>query len=218
MTEFLNTLDKLTLTKLYKEFGNKENERKKYATNKASTLAEWLVEEGNVTLEDIKSFLDNQSKESPEVVSAPANSIQAMLESGDIDTNKIKQKQSNSDKNAVLAFKKKMELKAMEKVVITITPAHATTLDNEKQCETFMFANQFFSCGRVVPYNVPVEVPRCILNVIKEQQVPVYFDVSKQPQSSSIKMMTKVAMQPRFNVVELDRDTIQGQDIVIASN
>ena len=44
MTEFLNTLDKLTLTKLYKEFGNKENERKKYATNKASTLAEWLVD------------------------------------------------------------------------------------------------------------------------------------------------------------------------------
>lgn len=195
MTDFLNSLDRKSLMKIYKEFGNKD--KGNYATQSKETLVKWLSTENKISQDDISLFLNGL-----EITSTQSTEV--------IDPKKVKQSYDNADKNALLHFQNEMKRKAMETVVISVIPQDKRTIEIGKQAESFCFANQFFECSRVVPFNTPVEVPRCIADVIREAVAPQYksFENSKGVKSQEFTLYAGYPLMPKYNVVELDKKAL----------
>ena len=69
-----------------------------------------------------------------------------------------------------------------------------------KECETFTVENAYFSIGKVIPFNVPVEIPRCLAESIKEIKTHKVITLSEENQRIQ-KRLSNVIRVPRYNVV-----------------
>lgn len=216
MTEYLDKLNRATLMKLYTQLGAKD--KGNHATQTKATLIEWLVQEG-VTQEQCEAVLGNTETETKEVESKQESNTKVTVDITEIDPDKLKTAYANNDRNALLKFQNEAKKKAMETVIITVTPRSQRDQEVGKTAESFFFSNQFFSVGRVVPFNVPCEVPSCVANVIKESIAPVYTELPNNPNRAKgdIYVNATYRMMPKYNVVFHDKATLANQSVVVAT-
>ena len=214
MTEYLDKLNRATLMKLYTQLGAKD--KGNHATQTKATLIEWLVQEG-VTQEQCEAVLGNTETEEVETKQEPTTKV--TVDITEIDPNKLKAAYTNNDRNALLRFQNEAKKKAMETVIITVTPRSQRDQEVGKTAESFFFSNQFFSVGRVVPFNVPCEVPSCVASVIKESVAPVYTELPNNPNRAKgdIYVNATYVMMPKYNVVYHDKASLANQSIVVAT-
>lgn len=111
----------------------------------------------------------------------------------------VQQAPNKSEKilqNQILEMRKK----ALETVIATITCLDAKDISMNKECETFTVENAYFSIGKVIPFNVPVEIPRCLAESIKEIKTHKVITLSEENQRIQ-KRLSNVIRVPRYNVV-----------------
>lgn len=92
-----------------------------------------------------------------------------------------------------------MRKKAMETVIVTYSPNNTRDIESGKSAETFFVENRYFQVAKVVPFNVPCEVPRCIAQNILEALAPVYFRYDEDVARRS-KKLGEYRMVPKYNV------------------
>lgn len=69
--------------------------------------------------------------------------------------------------------------KEAEKTVIAyVSPLSREDLSIGKTAEAFMTGNAYFTISCVVPFNVYVEIPKCIAQCIKETQMPIITELT----------------------------------------
>lgn len=211
MTEYLEQLNRANLMKLYTQLGAKD--KGNHATQTKAVLIEWLVSEG-VTKEQCEEVLSEVAETKQEKVSQSS----VVVNLNEIDPNKLKSAYANNDRNELLRFQNETKKKALEKVVITVTPRSQRDIEAGKTAESFFFSNQFFSVGRVVPFNIPCEVPTCIANVIKESVAPTYTEIPQNPNriKGDIYIHATYRMTPKYNVVFHDKASLANQKVVVA--
>lgn len=211
MTEYLEQLNRANLMKLYTQLGAKD--KGNHATQTKAVLIEWLVSEG-VTKEQCEEVLSEVTETKQEKVSQSS----VVVNLNEIDPNKLKSAYANNDRNELLRFQNETKKKALEKVVITVTPRSQRDIEAGKTAESFFFSNQFFSVGRVVPFNIPCEVPTCIANVIKESVAPTYTEIPQNPNriKGDIYIHATYRMTPKYNVVFHDKASLANQKVVVA--
>lgn len=151
-----------------------------------------FIYDSNTSLDEIKDFFNyiDSTKEK--------TSKKAVVEQEIEQENKKASKQilSNDDYKKFVAAQRKA---AMETVIVTITPNHPRDIEMGKTAETFFIDNQHFQVAKVVPFNVPCEVPKCIAENIKEALAPVYYQYSNED-ARILKKLGEYRMIPKYNV------------------
>lgn len=151
-----------------------------------------FIYDSNTSLDEIKDFFNyiDSTKEK--------TSKKAVVEQEIEQENKKASKQilNNDDYKKFVAAQRKA---AMETVIVTITPNHPRDIEMGKTAETFFIDNQHFQVAKVVPFNVPCEVPKCIAENIKEALAPVYYQYSNED-ARILKKLGEYRMIPKYNV------------------
>lgn len=155
-----------------------------------------FIYDSNITLDEIKDFFNyiESSKEK----SSKKPEVETTLETEVKQENKKASNQvlTNDDYKRFVAAQRK---KAMDTVIITITPNHPRDIEMGKTAETFFIDNQHFQVAKVVPFNVPCEVPKCVADNILEAMAPVYYKYSNED-SIILKKLGEYRMIPKYNV------------------
>lgn len=100
-----------------------------------------------------------------------------------------------------------MRKTALEPVVVTITCLDEKDISMNKECETFSIENGHFSVGKVVPFNIPVEIPRALVDAIREIKMSKVIALSDEQQRLQ-KRLSVVTRVPRYNVAIMDREAL----------
>lgn len=132
-------------------------------------------------------------------------------ESKDIGTSltEVKKLQSKSHNNEQLNLRrliKDAKEKAFQTVIVTVTPADPRDIETKKECEAFSIENQYFKVSRVVPFNIPCEVEKCIAQLIKDTKY-VKNIVNTPSQVKETLMYSRQVMVPKYNITINDVNT-----------
>lgn len=151
-----------------------------------------FIYDSNTSLDEIKDFFsyidstkEKAKKETKVVEEVAQENVKAS-----------KQILTNDDYKKFVTEQRK---KAMETVIVTINPANPRDIEMGKTAETFFIDNQHFQVAKVVPFNVPCEVPKCIADNIKEALAPVYFMYNNED-ALKLKKLGEYRMVPKYNV------------------
>lgn len=153
-----------------------------------------FIYDSNTSLDDIKDFFSYIDSEKEKANKEKEIKVEKEVEQENIKASN--QILTNDDYKKFVAAQRK---KAMETVIVTINPANPRDIEMGKTAETFFIDNQHFQVAKVVPFNVPCEVPRCIADNIKEALAPIYFQYSNED-ALQIKRLGEYRMVPKYNV------------------
>lgn len=106
-------------------------------------------------------------------------------------------------KNQILEMRKR----ALEPVVVTITCLDEKDISMNKECEMFSVENAYFSVGKIIPFNIPVEIPRALVDMIKEIKMSKVITLSEAQQRIQ-KRLSIVTRVPRYNVAIMDKEAL----------
>lgn len=201
MKEYLNSLKRQQLIKLYNNFGA---EKVNCMLLKNDELKQRLLDEKILTKDTAEEFLlkgISQSKlnETKQVVTA-IKEPSPELEITDDATVIISNKQAVTEAT-VKELAVKMKKQAMEMLVVTIQSLSNRDIEAGKKSDTIYFANEYFSVAKVVPFGVRCELPRCIVEIAKEALAPVYtqFESFAEQRKAGVKGVYR--MQPKYSVI-----------------
>lgn len=151
-----------------------------------------FIYDSNTSLDDIKDFF-NYIDSTKEKTSKNTKVVEEVAQEN---VKASKQILTNDDYKKFVTEQRK---KAMETVIVTINPANPRDIEIGKTAETFFVDNQHFQVAKVVPFNVPCEVPKCIADNIKEALAPIYFMYSNED-ALKLKKLGEYRMVPKYNV------------------
>jgi len=207
MLDYLKSLKRNDLIKLYANFGTNSEIKKNPIRNKNDIIVNALVEEQVLTKDVAIDFLlkkDNkeivQAENTAKVISNPVSevvTVQSKSESPDV----IISKQITSQEQQLRELATKMKQEAMETLVVTITPTSESYLKDKKNGETIFFSNQFFSLAKLVPFNVKCELPRCIVEIAMEAVTPVYTSFDDIDTRKRTGRLGVYQLTPKYNVI-----------------
>lgn len=202
MKEYLDTLKRQQLIKLYSAFGI---DKIKCMSLNNNELKKRLLDEQILTKDTAESFLNKGITKqdltaTKEVVQAIKENTQQELEVTDDATviiSKVTAKEQADTKSLSLRMRKK----AMEPLVVTIQSLSTRDIEAGKKSDTIYFANEYFSVAKVVPFGVKCELPRCIVEIAKEALAPVYtaFESFADQRKAGVKGVYR--MQPKYSVI-----------------
>lgn len=92
-----------------------------------------------------------------------------------------------------------MKKEALETIVVTITPLDERDITTGKDCEIFSIENSFMSIGKIVPFNIPVELPKCLVQSIREIMIMKVVPLNDEQQRIQKRYSTVIRV-PRYNV------------------
>ena len=99
----------------------------------------------------------------------------------------------NKGKKSMAQKAKEMEARARELVVVTLID-NDTRENNQTTVAVVNCSNNYFDLGTVyIPLNVPVEVRRGHLNVLKEIEIPLH---TKNPKNG----LSETRLRPRYTI------------------
>ena len=99
----------------------------------------------------------------------------------------------NKGKKSMAQKAKEMEAKARELVVVTLID-NDTRENNQTTVAVVNCSNNYFDLGTVyIPLNVPVEVRRGHINVLKEIEIPLH---TKNPKNG----LSETRLRPRYTI------------------
>ena len=213
MKSYLQTLKRNDLIKLYANFGIDAELRKSPLKLNNIVLID-LLESENILTKDIAiEFLQGSAKD--EVLAAKklsleiANSLPSNEETFEtlvVDGKEAKEvmisKRIANQAQEVQALATKMREEAMETLVVKISPISDNDIRTRgKNSEIIMFANQYFSLAKAVPFNVKCELPRCIVKLAQEAVAPVYIPFEDAETRKKTGRMGIYQLAPKYNVI-----------------
>lgn len=160
-----------------------------------STQEQELIDE----VEEKKDFFKQE-------VQKPQVDIKSMLPYDEdkgrlLTTHEIEQKAQTADAITLRNLVAKEKKKALETVIVEITPTDKRDIAAGKNCEIFITGNQYFTVTCAVPFGVPTEVPRCIAQVINETYSTRYVTLSEEEQKRRSFHPTTLAQRTKkFNL------------------
>lgn len=150
-----------------------------------------FIFDSQVTAQEITDFFDS--------ISDKDDSKEAESKIKEIEQENSKASKSSVNPSDLRALVAEMRKKALETVIVTYSPNNTRDIEAGKTAETFFVENRYFQVAKVVPFNVPCEVPRCIAQNIQEALAPVYLryeeDVARRA-----KKLGEYRMVPKYNV------------------
>jgi len=209
MLDYLKSLKRNDLIKLYANFGTNPEIKKSLMKNKNEALVNSLVDEQVLTIETAKSFLvkDNtkaveEAKKTADVISNPPVEIESIQSNQEETKDIIIAKRVSNQAQEVRDLANKLKEEAMETLVVKISPISDNDIRTKgKNSEVIMFANQYFSLAKAVPFNVKCELPRCIVKIAQEAVSPVYIPFEDMDTRKKTGRMGVYQLAPKYNVV-----------------
>lgn len=200
MKDFLESLKRPALLKVYKEFGEKFDG---WYKAKTPELIQKLVDSG-ISQERVELFVetDNAAEAERKEIETKNAAIDEYAKSkGLVNKNKEVTQQN------VHQLAKEMEKNARRMVIVKYSPNNPTDKQmDEKTAETFMVENMYFTVSRIVPFNVPCEVEYCIAQAIKDAMYPAIeqYDMSRAKTyngtAGTVRALSGIRMLPKYNV------------------
>lgn len=215
---YLESLKINQLRKLYSVFGLNPQITKRLVSVKQKDLILILKQESMISDSQAKEYLENQTFEGINDILDMVNNQRNVNNSADslpnIEPKETNKKLKIEDANTVAQFNLEMRKRALEPVIAEIVSLDPKDNQLNKQCETFFVDNQIFDVVRVVPFGVPCELPRCIVENIQEARFPVYRQYSEAEQKIE-KSLGTYLMQPKYSVTIYNKDDIHSGRINI---
>lgn len=175
-----------------------DDEKNNVKTWNKATLINRIVN-SDLTDEELESLLPVQAQDNTPTTSEDT------AKSED-----IAKPEAQSDEPSATTLKNmiaEMRKTALEPVVVTITCLDEKDISMNKECETFSIENGHFSVGKVVPFNIPVEIPRALVDAIREIKMSKVIALSDEQQRLQ-KRLSVVTRVPRYNVAIMDREAL----------
>lgn len=208
MKEYLDSLKRQQLIKIYTKFGLDNEVKSNILKAKNDTLKELILNEELVTKDIAEEFLlDKNSeviKEFDELVNGVReHNSQPEIEVSGEDNNPtiVIAKAVTKSKQDLKELATKMKKEAMQLIVATIQTKYARDVEAGKKCETIYFANQYFSVAKVVPFGVKCALPRCIVEVASEAKAPIYYQFNSFEQQRKAGRMGNYVLEPKYDVM-----------------
>ena len=209
MKEYLDSLKRNDLVKLYTKFGTDQSFKSNILKQKNAKLKELLLEELVVTKDVAESFLGNKANNGKvENVVKLARNIQELNEQPHIEITQednnpaiLVSKAVTKGKQHLKELAEKMKKEAMTMLVATIQTQYDRDIEAGKKCETLYFSNQYFSVAKVVPFGVKCALPRCIVEIAQEAKAPVYHQYKTFEEQRSAGRMANYVLQPKYSVL-----------------
>lgn len=101
-----------------------------------------------------------------------------------------------SAKADLLRLQKEQKKRALELVVVNVTPRDKRDISIGKKGEVVSIENQFFALSKFIPFNNPVEIPRCVAENLADIFIPVVYE-NNDPKANTLH---KVVMEPKYAV------------------
>lgn len=208
MLEYLNSLKRSELLKLMKKFGTIE-----YGNSiTKDEIVEHLSSNGILREEEIELISNGETEETNQLLADAVEKASLMKEANlkaegkdenvSHENKKSPEERAKDRPESLADVMLRMRRKALEPVVVTITPLDTQELGLQKDAGVFSFTNQFFTKSVVVPYNVKQEVPRCIAEVAMAMRVRT--SVANNPEdfrSGKTTSLSTVVMRNKYNVI-----------------
>ncbi|EHZ2023223.1 hypothetical protein K5K75_001419 [Campylobacter coli] len=119
-----------------------------------------------------------------------------------------KQKSAIASELALRQLMKTQRDRAMEPVIISVSPNSENDISMGKTAEVISVENQYFSKALLVPFNKPVEVPRCIYENIRDARISKVHNLSESEQALQKKTF-QIYLANKYNVAVI-RDEANG--------
>lgn len=208
MKEYLDSLKRQQLIKLYTKFGLNQDIKTNILKTKNDVLKELIIKEELVDIETAEEFLlekvTDKTKELDKVVTnIKQSNEQPEIEISNEDNNPsiVVAKAVTKSKQHLQEIASEMKKKAMTMLVATIQTRYARDVEAGKKCETLYFANQYFSVAKVVPFGVKCALPRCIVEIAQEARAPVYHQYETFEQQRKAGRMGNYVLEPKYDVM-----------------
>lgn len=119
-----------------------------------------------------------------------------------------KQKSAIASELALRELMKTQRDRALEPVIISVSPNSENDISMGKNAEVISVENQYFSKTLLVPFNTPVEVPRCIYENIRDARISKVHNLSESEQALQKKTF-QIYLANKYNVAVI-RDEANG--------
>ncbi|ENT5893245.1 hypothetical protein ACFD86_001623 [Campylobacter coli] len=119
-----------------------------------------------------------------------------------------KQKSAIASELALRQLMKTQRDRALEPVIISVSPNSENDISMGKTAEVISVENQYFSKALLVPFNKPVEVPRCIYENIRDARISKVHNLSESEQALQKKTF-QIYLANKYNVAVI-RDEANG--------
>ncbi|EIT8635667.1 hypothetical protein L3M67_000792 [Campylobacter coli] len=119
-----------------------------------------------------------------------------------------KQKSAIASELALRQLMKTQRDRAFEPVIISVSPNSENDISMGKTAEVISVENQYFSKALLVPFNKPVEVPRCIYENIRDARISKVHNLSESEQALQKKTF-QIYLANKYNVAVI-RDEANG--------
>ncbi|ECW7644286.1 hypothetical protein F3667_01885 [Campylobacter coli] len=119
-----------------------------------------------------------------------------------------KQKSAIASELALRQLMKTQRDRALEPVIISVSPNSENDISMGKTAEVISVENQYFSKSLLVPFNKPVEVPRCIYENIRDARISKVHNLSESEQALQKKTF-QIYLANKYNVAVI-RDEANG--------
>lgn len=119
-----------------------------------------------------------------------------------------KQKSAIASELALRQLMKTQRDRALEPVIISVSPNSENDISMGKTAEVISVENQYFSKALLVPFNKPVEVPRCIFENIRDARISKVHNLSESEQAMQKKTF-QIYLANKYNVAVI-RDEANG--------
>lgn len=110
-----------------------------------------------------------------------------------------KQKSAIASELALRQLMKTQRDRALEPVIISVSPNSENDISMGKTAEVISVENQYFGKALLVPFNKPVEVPRCIYENIRDARISKVHNLSESEQALQKKTF-QIYLANKYNV------------------
>ena len=191
MLEKLTQLPRHKLIELYKYLGVD----KFSISMKNQNLIDGITKNEYATEEIVDSFINGNMEvfKTPEFAEI-IKKTNILREQVEAEHKEALQKADSTNKLLELKLQSKKE--AMETVIVKVSSNNIQDINLGKKAETISFSNEFMSVAKVVPFDIPCEVPKCIAYILKEARMPQYVPTS-DPRTGKV---GDYRLVPKYNV------------------
>lgn len=96
-----------------------------------------------------------------------------------------------------------------ETIICTIMPLNPNDVSLGKKAEIFTFRNLYNAKSLLVPFNIPVEIPICIYNIIKDAT----YRTSEETNVNDFGTISTIQTRKKYNIVIHDKEQLKARAV-----
>ena len=208
MKEYLDSLKRNQLVKLYTKFGLDKEAKSNILRSKNDDIKQLILKESVLTKDVANSFLLGETNTDVTNTTEVVKNIQEFNEQDEYEITEednnpsiLVSKAVTKSKQNLKELAEKMKRQAMVMLVATIQTRYDRDIEAGKKCETIYFSNQYFSVAKVVPFGVKCALPRCIVEIAQEAKAPVYHAFKTFEEERRAGRKGNYVLEPKYTVL-----------------